>query len=71
MTTIVALLVLLYRKANHISYKTAKRRMAIKVRNLTITLIVTQCGNDPNLFLRHKKWPEFLPTMTASKGLFF
>ena len=52
MTLIVAMLVLIYKKANRIGYKTAKRRMAMEVRNLAIALIVTQCGGDPSLFFK-------------------
>lgn len=52
MTMIVAMLVLLYKKANNIGYKTAKRRMAMEIRNLSIALIITQCGGDPDLFFK-------------------
>ena len=52
MTLIVAMLVLLYKKANNVGYKTAKRRMAIEIRNLAIALIVTQCGGNPDLFFK-------------------
>ena len=52
MTLIVAMLILLYKKANNIGYKTAKRRMAMEIRNLAIALIVTQSGGDPGLFFK-------------------
>lgn len=52
MTLIVAMLVLLYKKANNIGYKTAKRRMAMEIRNLSIALIVAKCGGDPDLFFK-------------------
>ena len=52
MTLIVAMLVLLYKFANGIGYKTAKRRMGIEIRNLAIALIVTQCGGNPDLFFK-------------------
>lgn len=52
MTLIVAMLILIYRKANNISHKTAKRRMAMEVRNLAIALIVTQCGGNPDLMFK-------------------
>jgi len=48
MTLIVAMLLLIYKEVNHIGYKTAKRRMAMEIRNLAIALIVMQCGGDPN-----------------------
>jgi hypothetical protein len=52
MTLIVAMMVLIYKKANNIGYKTAKRRFAMEVRDLTIALIVVQCGGDPGLFFK-------------------
>ena len=52
MTLIVAMLILIYKKANNIGYKTAKRRFAMEVRNLAIAIIVTQCGGDPNLMFK-------------------
>ena len=55
MTLIVAMLVLIYKKANKIGYKTAKRRFAMEVRDLAIAMIVLQCGGDPNLFFWAKK----------------
>lgn len=52
MTLIVAMMVLIYKKANSIGYKTAKRRFAMEVRDLTIAMIVVQCGGDPGLFFK-------------------
>lgn len=52
MTLIVAMMVLIYKKANNIGYKTAKRRFAMEVRDLAIALIVVQCGGDPGLFFK-------------------
>lgn len=46
MTLIVAMLLLIYKQANAIGYKTAKRRFAMEVRNLAIAIIVTECGGD-------------------------
>ena len=40
MTLIVAMLILIYKKANKIGYKTAKRRFKMELRNLAIALIV-------------------------------
>jgi hypothetical protein len=51
-TMIVAMLILIYKKANNIGYKTAKRRFVMEIRNLTIALIVIQCGGDPKLFFK-------------------
>jgi len=52
MTLIVAMMVLIYKKANNIGYKTAKRRFAMEIRDLTIAMIVVQCGADPGLFFK-------------------
>lgn len=52
MTLIVAMLVLIYKKLNGIGYKTAKRRFFMEVRNLSIALIVEQCGGDPGLLFK-------------------
>ncbi|MFN5983381.1 MAG: transposase, partial [Fluviicola sp.] len=49
---IVAMLILIYKKANNIGYKTAKRRFTMEIRNLTIALIVVQCGGDPSLIFK-------------------
>jgi IS4 transposase len=52
MTLIVAMMVLIYKKANKLGYKTAKRRLSMEIRNLAIALIVVQCGGDPGLFFK-------------------
>lgn len=52
MTLIVAMLVLIYKKLNGIGYKTAKGRLFMEVRNLSITIIVEQCGGDPGLLFK-------------------
>lgn len=52
MTLIVAMMVLIYKKANKIGYKTAKRRFSMEIRDLAIALIVVQCGGDPGLFFK-------------------
>ena len=46
MTLIVAMLLLIYKHANAIGYKTAKRRFAMEVRNLAIAMIVAHCKGD-------------------------
>jgi IS4 transposase len=52
MTLIVSMLILMYKKANQIGYKTAKRRFSMEVRDLAIALIVVHCGGDPELFFK-------------------
>lgn len=52
MTLIVAMLLLVYKKANNIGYKTAKRRFSMEIRDLAIAIIVVQCGGDPKLFFK-------------------
>ena len=60
---IVAMLILIYKHANAIGYKTAKRRFTIEMRNLIIAMIVVECRGDPCIILQNiKKWSEFLPT---------
>jgi hypothetical protein len=43
MTLIVAMLILIYKHANNIGYKTAKRRFKMEIRNLAIAMIIVQC----------------------------
>lgn len=50
MTLIVAMLILIYKKANNLGYKTAKRRFKMEIRDLVISLIVLKCGGNPDLF---------------------
>jgi transposase len=52
MTLIVAMLLLMYKKANNIGYKTAKRRFSMEVRDLAIALIIVQCGGNPDLLFK-------------------
>lgn len=52
MALIVAMLVLIYKKANNIGYKTAKRRWTMELRDLAIAMIVLQCGGDPNIYFK-------------------
>lgn len=52
MTLIVSMLILIYKKANNIGYKTAKRRFAMEVRNLAMAIIVAQCGGNPDLMFK-------------------
>jgi len=46
MTLIVAMLILIYKKANNIGYKTAKRRFIMEIRELTIAIMITISGGD-------------------------
>lgn len=55
MTMITAMLVLIYKRANNIGYKTAKRRFALELRDLAIAMIVVRCEGDPKLFFKTKK----------------
>lgn len=52
MTLIVAMLVLIYKKANNIGYKTAKRRFSMEIRDLAIAMIVVHCGGNPDLYFK-------------------
>ncbi len=51
-TLIVAILVLIYKYANDVGYKTAKRRFKMEVRDLVIALIVVKCGGNPDVFFK-------------------
>ncbi len=50
MTLIVAMLILIYKKANKIGYKTAKRRFKMELRNLAIAMIVVICEGNLDHF---------------------
>ena len=52
MTLIVAMLVLVYKKANNIGYKTAKRRFSMEIRDLAIAMTVVHCGGNPDLYFK-------------------
>lgn len=52
MSLIVAMLILIYKQANHIGYKTAKKRFNMEIRNLIISIIVIECGESPSLFFK-------------------
>ena len=52
MTMIVAMLVLIYKKTNNVGYKTAKRRLFMEVRNLSLAIIIEQCGGNPALLFK-------------------
>lgn len=50
MTLIVAMLIAIYKKANNIGYKTAKRRFKMELRNLAIAMIVVICNGKLDHF---------------------
>ncbi len=52
MTLIVAMLLLIYKQANNIGYKTAKRRFTMEVRSMAIEMIIIQCGGDPSIYFK-------------------
>lgn len=52
MTLIAAMLVLVYKHANNLSYKTAKRRFTMEVRNLLIREVVILSGGNPNKYFK-------------------
>jgi transposase len=47
MSLIAAMLLLIYKKANNIGYKTAKRRFAMELRELMTAIMITMAGGDP------------------------
>ena len=47
MTLIVAMLILIYKKANNLGYKTAKRRFVLELRELITAIMITISGGDP------------------------
>ncbi|MEO7979184.1 IS4 family transposase [Flavobacterium sp.] len=48
MTLIVAMLVLIYKKANNLGYKTAKRRFVLELRELITGIMIVFSGGDPS-----------------------
>jgi transposase len=48
MTMIASMLLLIYKKANNIGYKTAKRRIAMELRDMITEILITFAGGDPN-----------------------
>jgi len=51
-TLILAMLVLMYKKANELGYKTAKRRFNMEVEEVYLALIIQLSGGDPSLVFR-------------------
>jgi IS4 transposase len=51
-TLMLAMLVLMYKKANELGYKTAKRRFNMEVEEVYLALIIQLSGGDPSLVFR-------------------
>ena len=47
MTMIAAMLLLIYKKANSLGYKTAKRRIAMELRDMITEILIIFAGGDP------------------------
>jgi transposase len=47
MTMIAAMLLLIYKRANNLSYRTAKRRIAIELRDMITAILIILAGGDP------------------------
>lgn len=48
MTMIASMLLLIYKKANNIGYKTAKRRIAMELRDMITAILIVFAGGDPD-----------------------
>ncbi|RZK46403.1 MAG: IS4/IS5 family transposase, partial [Pedobacter sp.] len=47
-TMIAAMLLLIYKKANNIGYKTAKRRIVMELRDMITAILIVFAGGDPD-----------------------
>ncbi|WP_426476387.1 IS4 family transposase [Chryseobacterium sp. CBSDS_008] len=47
MTMIASMLLLIYKKANNLGYKTAKRRIAMELRDMITAILIIFAGGDP------------------------
>lgn len=47
MTMIASMLLLIYKKANNLGYKTAKRRIAMELRDMITAILIVFAGGDP------------------------
>lgn len=52
MTLILSMLLLIYKRLNNVGYKTAKRRFALELDELILSMVVRFCGGDPSLVFR-------------------
>lgn len=48
MTMIAAMLLLIYKKANSLGYKTAKRRIAMELRDMITAILIVFAGGNPD-----------------------
>ena len=48
MTMIASMLLLIYKKANNLGYKTAKRRIAMELREMITVILIIFAGGDPD-----------------------
>ena len=48
MTMIAAMLLLIYKKVNNLGYKTAKRRIAMELRDMITEILILFAGGDPD-----------------------
>lgn len=48
MTMIAAMLLLIYKKANNLGYKTAKRRIAMELRDMITAILIVFAGGNPD-----------------------
>ena len=53
MSLITAMLILIYKHANKLGYKTAKRRFKMEIRDLIISIIVVKCGGNPDIYFNN------------------
>jgi hypothetical protein len=52
MTMIAAMLLLIYKKVNNTGYKTAKRGIAMELRDMITAILIIVAGGDPNKVFR-------------------
>jgi IS4 transposase len=48
MTMIASMLLLIYKKANNLGYKTAKRRIAMELRDMVTAILIIFAGGNPD-----------------------
>ena len=64
MTMIASMLLLIYKKANNLGYKTAKRRIAMELKGYDYSCINHFCRRKSRQSFQNIKEVGFLPTMT-------
>ena len=50
MTMIASMLLLIYKKVNDLGYKTAKRRIAMEIRDMITAILIILLGNPDKVF---------------------